>query len=109
MCIVGSNCLVIHDDSRSVNVYSYDHKDGQRSAKTVDAAVGYQDPQSGQKFILMISQAICINGLDNNLLCPMQCHLNGVHIGKVPKFLAESPSMITHATELSDPSMQPNC
>ena len=66
-CVVGDNCLVIHDHNRPVNVYSYDPKDGHRSAKTVDATVGYQDPQSGQKFILMINQAIHIDGLVNHL------------------------------------------
>ena len=68
MCVVGNNCFVIHDHDRPVNVYSYDSKDGHKSAKTVDAAVGYQDPQSGQKFILVINQAIHIDGLVNNLL-----------------------------------------
>ena len=68
-CVVGDNCLVIHNYNRLVNVYSYDPKDGHRSAKTVDATVGYQDPQSRKKFILMISQAIWIDGLDNHLLC----------------------------------------
>ena len=43
-CVVGDNCLVIHDHNKPVNVYSYDPKDGHRSAKKVDAAVGYQDP-----------------------------------------------------------------
>ena len=51
MSVVGDNCLVIHNLNRPVNVSSYDPKDGHRSAKIVDAAVGYQDPQSGQKFI----------------------------------------------------------
>ena len=45
-CVVCDNCLVIHDHNRPVNVYSYDPKDSHSSAKTVDAAVGYQDPQS---------------------------------------------------------------
>ena len=71
-CIVGDNCLVIHDLNRPVNVYSYDPIDGHRSAKTVDAIVGYQDSQSGQKFILMINQAICNHGLVNHMICPMQ-------------------------------------
>ena len=51
----------------------------------------------------MINQAICIDGLVNHLLCPMQCHLNGVQISEVPKFLAENPNETTHATELVDP------
>ena len=54
-------------------------------------------------FILTINQAIHIDGLDNHLLCPMQCQLNGVHISKVPKFLAESPSETTNAIELVNP------
>ena len=52
-CVVGDNCFVLHDHNRLVNVYSYDLKDGHRSTKAVDATVGYQDPQSGNKFILM--------------------------------------------------------
>ena len=42
--VVGDNCLEIHDHNRQVNVYSYDPKYGHRSAKTIDAPVGYQDP-----------------------------------------------------------------
>ena len=48
MCVVGDNCLVIHNYNRPVNVYRCDPKDGHRSAKAVDATVGYQDLQSGQ-------------------------------------------------------------
>ena len=84
MCVVSDNCFVIHDHNRPVNVYSYNPKEGHRSAKTVKAAVRYQDQQSGQKFILIINQAICINDLKNHLLCPMQFRPNGVHIREVP-------------------------
>ena len=33
----------------------------------------------------------------------MMCHLNGVKISKVPKFLAKNPSETTHAIELVNP------
>ena len=82
MCVAGNNCSVICDHNRPVNIYSYDPRDGHRSAKTVDVAVGYHDPLSGQRFILMIKGAICIDGLVNHFLCPMQCSLNGVQISK---------------------------
>ena len=78
--VVGNNCLVIHDHNRPVNFYNYDPKDGHKRAKTADATVGYHDPQSGQKFIIMISQGIYINDLESHLLCSMQCSLNGVCI-----------------------------
>ena len=70
-CVVGENFSIIHVHNRPVNVFSYDPIDGHRSAKTVDTAVGHQDPQSGHKFIIMINQAICIDGLENHLLCPI--------------------------------------
>ena len=41
ICVLGDNCLVIHDHNRQVNVYSYDPKDGHKSAKTVNATVVY--------------------------------------------------------------------
>ena len=101
--VVGDNCLVIHNHNRPVNVYSYDPKDGHKSTKKVNATVGYQDPQSIQRFILIINQAICLDGLGNNRFCPIQCQLNGVQIKKGPKFLAEIPSETTHAIELFNP------
>ena len=70
---------------------------------TVDARVMYQDPQSRQKTILVINQAIHINGQDNHLMCPMKCCLNDVHINEVPKFLYERPIVTTHAIKLPDP------
>ena len=47
-----------------------------------------------------MNQAIQINGLENHLLHPMQCHLNGVNISEVPKFLADSPSETTYAIQV---------
>ena len=41
-CVVGNNCLIIHDHNRQVNVYSYNPKDGYRSAKKFDATVDYK-------------------------------------------------------------------
>ena len=39
----------------------------------------------------------------NHALCPLQYCLNDVHINEVSKFLAESPSMTSHAIQLKDP------
>ena len=49
------------------------------------------------------NQAIHIIDLENHLLCPMQCHQNGVHINEVPKFLAEIPGVTIHAIQLIYP------
>ena len=59
--VIGDKCLVSHDHYRPVNVYSHGPKDGHKGAKTVDGTVGSQDPKSGQRFILVINQAIYLH------------------------------------------------
>ena len=49
----------------------------------------------------MINQAICID--DKPSIMPHAVSLNGMHISEVPKVLAESPTVTTHAIELMDP------
>ena len=87
-CVVGDNCLVIHNHVRQVNVFSYDPKDGKRSAKTVHATVDYRDLQSAQKYIFIINYEIQISSLENHF------HASGIHISEVPKLLTESPIQV---------------
>ena len=47
----------------------------------------------------MTDQEIQISDLANHLLCPVQCHLKGVHLNEVPKFLADTFSETTHAIQ----------
>ena len=67
-CVDGDIGSIIHDHDRPVDVYCYYPKDCSRSAKTVDTTVGYQGPQIGQRYILMINQAIHINDIESHLL-----------------------------------------
>eukprot|EP00934_Nitzschia_sp_Nitz4_P001810 Nitzschia sp. Nitz4//scaffold191_size41780//52//5493//NITZ4_007461-RA/size41780-processed-gene-0.69-mRNA-1//1//CDS//3329540163//1810//frame0 len=96
-CIVGRNALVVADHGRPVSVTSYDSKAGQKTYRTVDAAIGYDDPTTGETKIVLINQAIHIPHLSHNLINPMQARLNDVIVRDVPKFLVENPDEETHA------------
>ncbi len=63
----------------------------------MDAAVAYDNPQTGDTSVLLINQAIMIPSIKNILLCPMQCCLNGVTVNDVPKFLLKNPMVDDHA------------
>ena len=52
-CVVSDYYMVIHDHNRQVNVYSHDPKDGNRCAKTVNAATRCSNLQSRQKYIVL--------------------------------------------------------
>ena len=62
----------------------------------MDAAVAYDNPQTGETSVLLINQAIMIPSIKNILLCPMQCCLNGVTVNDVPKFLLKNPTVDDH-------------
>ena len=89
--VVGSNVLVVHDHERYVDVYGYNSKSRHKNITTVDAAVAYDDPWTGDTSVLLINQAIMIPSIKNMLLCPMQCHLDGMAVNDVLKFLVTNP------------------
>ena len=83
-CVVGKHALVVHEHNKLVNVFSYDPKSKGKPAKIVDALVKYVDPFTGAESLIMINQAIHVDYLDHNLICPMQCRLNGVTVNDTP-------------------------
>ena len=103
-CVVGRNCLVVHYHCRPINIYGFDPADESKTTRIVDAAIKYISPVTRERFILIINKAIDIKGLDHHPLCPMQYHLNGAKIDELPKFLAEYPTLETHAIQLEDPN-----
>jgi hypothetical protein len=64
--------------------------------------VAYDHPQTGEVLHLVINQAIHIPHLDHHLLCPMQCHVNDMTVGKTPKFLVPNPTDKMHAVTTTD-------
>ena len=66
--------------------------------------VAYDHPQTGEVLHLVVNQAIHIphSHLDHHLLCPMQCRVNDVAVGEVPKFLVPNATDETHALTLTD-------
>jgi hypothetical protein len=63
----------------------------------VNAAIAYDDPRTGETYILMINQALYFQDMDYILLCPMQLRLNDVIVNERPKFLTERPTDQDHA------------
>ncbi|KAI2488761.1 hypothetical protein MHU86_25815 [Fragilaria crotonensis] len=97
-CAVGSNCLVVHDYDRPINVSGYNPSGSvAKDLKTVSAALAYDDPISGETVILMVHQAIHIPDIAHNLLSTMQLRLNDVIVNDVPRFLTDTVHDLTHS------------
>ena len=100
-CVLGKNSLIFQDFGRTVSVTGYDPEGPVNSAEVVSGAIAYDDPSDGNTIILIIHQAIKIETLDNNLLCPMQLRLNDVIVNDTPKFLCGNVDNQSHALIMS--------
>jgi hypothetical protein len=90
--------MVFHETHRYVQVSPFSDSLGILShVPVVSAAVAYDDHNTGETILLRIHQALLIDDMETNLLCPMQMRMNDVKVDEVPKFLAENPNDQTHA------------
>ena len=87
---------------RPVEVEGYDRALGTKRYDTVSGALAYDHPQTGEVLLLVLHQAIHIPHLDHHLLCPMQCRVNDVTVGEIPKFMVANPTDETHALTIPD-------
>ena len=105
--VLGGGCLLIHDTRHRVDVSGFAAMLGSIELPIVTAAVTYYHSITGKVYILVFHQAIQCHSMENYLLCPMQCHVNGVVINDTPKFCVHNPDDLAHAIEVDD-SMDPD-
>lgn len=101
--MLGSGCLLIHDTGRRVDVSGFAAVLGSIELPIVTGAIAYDHPITGKVYILVSHQAINCHLMDNHLICPMQCCINGVVINDTPKFCVRNPDDLVHAIEFDDP------
>ena len=57
---------------------------------------------TGEVFIIEVHQAILIDHLHNNILCPMQMRMYDVKVNDIPKYLTDNPTDQTHSIVLHE-------
>ena len=102
-CCVSESCaLIIHNHERQVTVSGYDNARA-RTLDIVDAVVCYTDPSTGDIWMLVFNQALCVPGLQNPLACTNQLRMNDIRVNDEPKSLALNPTEYHHAIVLQTP------
>jgi hypothetical protein len=96
-CILGNKTLVVDDYKKPVKIIGYDPKGPvSRELCMITGALGYDCPNTGETFILIVNQAIQNPKLANNLSSPIQMWLNNVEVSDKPKFLTDQPTEHDH-------------
>jgi len=101
--VFGDCCLLIHDTGRKVDVSGFSTALGSIELPIISGAVVYDHPITGKVYILVFHQAIYCRQMDNHLICPMQCRMNGVVINDTPKMCVLNPDDSTHSIAVADP------
>ena len=101
--VLGNSCLLIHDTGRKVDVSGFSTALGLIEFPIVSGAVAPDHPTTNKVYILVFHQAIYCYQMDNHLICPMQCCMNGVVINNSPKMCTPTPDNSTHSIEVADP------
>jgi len=101
--VLGDCCLLIHDTGRKVDVSGFSTALGSIELPIILDAVAYDHPITGKVYILVFHQAIYCRQMDNHLICPMQCRVNGVVINDTPKMCIPNLDDSTHSIAVADP------
>ena len=95
-CVSEDAALIIEDYDVPVTVTGYAKGIGDRTVSTVTAVVAY-DGYDGKTYYLHIHNALLIDKLHANLLCPMQLRDRGLRINDEPKHMVPTPSEFHNA------------
>ena len=74
-----------------------------KTLKIVDAVVAYTDPSTGDKWMLIINQALLVPGLSHPLLCTNQLRMNDIRVNDEPKHMVLNPTEYHHAIAIKTP------
>ena len=74
-----------------------------RSVFSRQGFLGIYIPITGKVYILVFHQTIYCHQMDNHLICPMQCRVNGVVINDTPKMCVPNPDDSTHSIKVTNP------
>ena len=85
------NAYIFLDHDGAVDIIGYDWSNwtSAKNMKTVSSALTYNDQATVKTTILVVHQAIHIQTMGSNLLCPMQVQINDVKVDETPKVLTK--------------------
>ena len=97
MIVLGKHCFPFESTGRSCNVKPFSSELGiAENVPIIDGAIVYEDPYTGQAFILLIRNALYIPTMEINLIPPFILRAGGVIVNDIPKIHCDNPLTTDH-------------
>ena len=98
MVVVGHQAHVFSHNNQFVNVQAFaDEVKGLRDIPVDHAVIGYDCPYSGETYILVVKNALCVPSMSHNLVPPFILREAGLEVNDKPKIHCEDPSVEDHS------------
>ena len=96
--VIGANCRVISYMQHKCNVFPFHPEYQGQEVPIVQAGTTYDDPATGQVYILIINQGLYFgDAMPMPLLNPNQIRMNGIVVDDIPKHLSINPESAMHS------------
>ena len=106
MVVIGKQAFVFSHSGQYSNVREFtDEVKGIPKVPIVDAVIAYDCPQSGQTYLLVVRNSLCVPSMEHNLIPPFISREAGLVLRDTPKIYcnvpsAEEPSLFDKGTGL---------
>ena len=93
MVFIGKQAFFFSHSVQYANVRAFtDEVKGIPKVPIVDAVIAYDFPQSGQTYLLMVWNALCVPSMEHNLILPFILREAGLVLHDTPKIYCNVPS-----------------
>ena len=97
MVVIGKQAFIFNHSDQYTNVGAFtDEVKGIPKVPIVDTAIAYDCPQSGQTYLPVVRNALCIPSMEHNLIPPFILREAGLVLRDTPKIHCNVPSAEYH-------------
>ena len=98
MVVFGNQAFVFSNSGQYANMQAFAVKvQALSEVPIVDAVIAYYCPHSGDTYLLVVRNALCVPSMDNNLVPPFILREDGLILNYNPKIHCEDPSVEYHS------------
>ena len=106
MVVLGRYCYVVNYSGKTAEVHPFSPDYETLQVPIVDDVVEYDDPYSGETFMLVCKEALHVPAMKHNLIPPFLMREEGVVVDDLPKVQSLNPTKHHNLTHFPDENLR---
>ena len=106
MVVLGRNCHVVNYSGKTAEVHPFSPEYEALQVPIVDAVIQYDDPYSGETYMLVCKEALYVPVMKYNLIPPFLMREAGLTVDDLPKVQSLNPTKHHHSIHFPDENLR---